>query len=61
MSIAQTVKAFKCTPEQAAAQFLANAKQLQAMAERAKATGKKVGGYTVQELEERVAKLLAVK
>ena len=39
-----------CTLNQARAQLARNAKQLDAMAAKAKATGKKVNGYTYEQL-----------
>lgn len=44
---------FGCTPEQAKTQQLANAAQLREMAAKARATGKKVNGYTAAELDAR--------
>lgn len=44
---------FNCTPEQVRAQYRRNAVQLAAMAERARKTGKRVNGYTADELDER--------
>lgn len=54
---AQCARIFGCTREQAAAQYQNCAKDLNAMAAKANATGKKVRGYTAQELQVRAARM----
>ena len=52
MNAKQASSIFGCTEAQIRAQYMANAKQLAKMAEKARVTGKKVGGYTAIELEQ---------
>ena len=47
---AQIAGLLGCTEAQIRAQFAQNAKQLAAMADKAKTTGRKVNGYTAEEL-----------
>lgn len=47
---AEIARAMGCTEQQARAQLARNAAQLDAMAAKAKATGKKVNGYTYEQL-----------
>lgn len=49
MTAEQVAARFGCTPEQARAQFAANAKQLETLAARARAAGGKVRGHTASE------------
>lgn len=52
----QIAKMFGCTTAQVGKQFAANAAQLQAMAKKAKQTGRKVNGYTAAELAAHAAR-----
>lgn len=56
--ILKTCNIFGCTPEQARAQYAANAKQLRAGEAKARAlpAGKKFRGYTAEQWAERAAK-----
>jgi hypothetical protein len=51
MTAEHIAKFFGCTIEQAKAQFAANALQLAAMQKKAIFTGKKVNGYTANQLK----------
>lgn len=46
MNAIETARIFGCTVEQAKAQYLRNSVQMQKMADKAKATGRKVNGAT---------------
>jgi hypothetical protein len=46
----QIAKFFKCTPEALAAQYAYSAADLAKMKEKAEKTGKKVNGYTAEQL-----------
>lgn len=59
MNAAMVAKMFGCTEEQARAQYMANAKQVVKMAEKARVTGKKVNGYTEAQLNADAFKLYA--
>lgn len=50
MNESQIAKFFGCTPQQLAAQRASNAKDLAKLAGKARATGKKVRGYTAEQL-----------
>ena len=55
MSLTQTAVMYGITVERLKAQYLANAKGLERMYEKALKTGKKVGGYTADQLKNKVA------
>ena len=56
---AEIAARFGCTVEQAREQLLANAKQMAAMAAKARAAGKKLRGYTAEQLEANAAAFTA--
>ncbi len=51
----QIASRFGCTPEQVRAQFARNAEGLAKMLARAESTGRKVNGYTADQLRQMVA------
>lgn len=53
--VAEIANVFGCTPEQVKAQMARNASSLQAMADKAVTTGRKVNGYTARQLEQHAA------
>ena len=55
MNAEQIARMFGCTPEQARAQYLRCAETLDAMALSAEKKGRKVNGYTAQQLREKAA------
>lgn len=52
---AQIAAMFGCSVEQARAQLLANAQQMAGMAAKARAAGKRLRGYTAEQLEANAA------
>lgn len=52
-TITEVAKLLHCTEDQARAQYLKNAQAFDEMAAKARATGKKVNGYTLEYLEQR--------
>jgi hypothetical protein len=53
ITLATVAKRFGTTIERVRAQYLANAAQMRAMAEKAERTGRKVNGYTAEQLNAR--------
>jgi hypothetical protein len=56
MNADKAAKVFGCTPEQAKEQMQRNLIQLQQMRAKASSGGKKVNGYTADELDHMIAK-----
>lgn len=53
--VSQIARIFGCTIEQARAQYIANAEQMETLAARSRETGRKVRGFTADCLAERAA------
>lgn len=52
----QIATAFNCTPAQLKAQYTANANQMRSMLQRVITTGRRVNGYSADDLAARIAK-----